>query len=70
MFASLSSDLIELTSQFDLAYLRYTKGLPEGRPFVYRGSQIRTDDILLTKQTLYPAELHPEWHKYNKITSV
>ncbi len=26
---------------------------------VYRGSQIRTDDILLPKQTLYQAELHP-----------
>lgn len=25
----------------------------------YRGSQIRTDDILLPKQTLYQAELHP-----------
>ena len=32
----------------------------------YRGNQIRTDDILLPKQTLYQAELHPEWHKYNK----
>ena len=28
---------------------------------VYRGSQIRTDDILLPKQTLYQAELHPEY---------
>lgn len=29
---------------------------------MYRGSQIRTDDILLPKQTLYQAELHPEVH--------
>ena len=40
---------------------RYTKDLPLGRHFVYRGNQIRTDDILLPKQTLYQAELHPEY---------
>ena len=34
---------------------------------MYRGNQIRTDDILLPKQTLYQAELHPECDKYNKI---
>ena len=34
--------------------------------FLYRGSQIRTDDILLPKQTLYQAELHPVWAKYSK----
>ena len=31
---------------------------------MYRGNQIRTDDILLPKQTLYQAELHPECDKY------
>ena len=36
------------------------RATPAGRLFVYRGSQIRTDDILLPKQTLYQAELHPE----------
>lgn len=35
---------------------------PRGVLFSYRGSQIRTDDILLPKQTLYQAELHPEVH--------
>ena len=33
---------------------------PQGVHLLYRGSQIRTDDILLPKQTLYQAELHPE----------
>ena len=35
-------------------------------PLLYRGNQIRTDDILLPKQTLYQAELHPECVKYSK----
>ena len=43
------------------------RATPTGRLFVYRGSQIRTDDILLPKQTLYQAELHPECDKYSKI---
>ena len=60
-FAMLSPVLIELTSSVLTWLLTYTqKATPTGRLFVYRGSQIRTDDILLPKQTLYQAELHPE----------
>ena len=63
MFASLSPILIELTSSVHLAHPPNTqRATPTGRLFVYRGSQIRTDDILLPKQTLYQAELHPEVH--------
>ena len=58
MFAALSTILVELTSQFDLVYDKIEA--PLGVPLFYRGSQIRTDDILLPKQTLYQAELHPD----------
>ena len=61
-FASLSPDFVELTSSVLLAYPKIHKTTPQGGRFVYRGSQIRTDDILLPKQTLYQAELHPEVH--------
>ena len=37
-----------------------TRKAPKRGLFLYRGNQIRTDDILLPKQTLYQAELHPE----------
>ena len=60
VFASLSPDFVELTSSVLLAYPKIHKTTPQGGRFVYRGSQIRTDDILLPKQTLYQAELHPE----------
>ena len=53
-------NIVELTSQFDLALPRIQKEAPQGGLFLYRGSQIRTDDILLPKQTLYQAELHPD----------
>ena len=58
-FTSFNGVFAELTSQFDLA-LRYKKRPTRGL-FLYRGSQIRTDDILLPKQTLYQAELHPDF---------
>ena len=56
----LSPILIELTSSVLSDYINTQRATPTGRLFVYRGSQIRTDDILLPKQTLYQAELHPE----------
>lgn len=43
------------------------KALPKKDLFEDRDSQIRTDDILLPKQTLYQTELHPvTGAKYNK----
>ncbi len=37
-----------------------TRKAPKRGLILYRGNQIRTDDILLPKQTLYQAELHPD----------
>ncbi len=47
-------------------YLKIRKRHPQGVPFSYRGSQIRTDDILLPKQTLYQAELHPDYSYFKR----
>ena len=38
-----------------------TRKAPKRGLILYRGNQIRTDDILLPKQTLYQAELHLEY---------
>ena len=46
------------------------KKRPHKGVFFYRDSQIRTDDILLPKQTLYQTELHPEQAKYSKTNKI
>ena len=61
-FALLIGVFAELISQFDLDP-KIRKKDPTGVHFSYRGNQIRTDDILLPKQTLYQAELHPEYRQ-------
>ncbi len=57
LFASLTAALRR--TPFSSGYENFIRKDSLRNPFEHRGSQIRTDDILLPKQTLYQAELHP-----------